>query len=258
MRKPGGVFLLLACAFVLASGVATAATYHVGGPTPTVACPAPNANLDYALTGGVTAGLLKTDDVSIECALEFKTVTVKDVHAITVNGPLGGGIKTGGIGGIKLLAGVGGSPPPCAAWGNATSLVTLTAATLEDQNPNGGIILRACGGVDVDTVGGSIVQAGPSATTKIQCYLAQCPIAFDSAFFGGNAIDVTSDGDMTIKNSSFEFTGGRPHINLSSSHGSILAGPGCDGPGAGFTCEQAGQVLTQEFLCSQCGCFGVN
>lgn len=261
MRKAGGTLLLLACAFVLASGVATAATYHVGGATPTVACPAPNASLDYALTGGVTPGLAKTDDVSIECSLEFKTVTVKDVHAITVDGTLGGGIKTGGIGGTKLLAGVTtSSNVSCAAWGNATSLVTLTAATIEDQNANGGIVLRACGGVEIDQVGGSIVQAGPSATTNIQCYGTQCPINIEGAFFGGNAIRITSDGDMTIHNSNFEFTGGRPKIELFALHGNIFAGPGCDEENAvGFTCEQAGQQLTREFLCSQCGgCFGRN
>lgn len=251
--------LLASAAFLLTAGIAGAAVYHVGGPTPTVPCPAVNTSFDYALTGAVTPGLLKTDDVSIDCALEFKTVTVKDVHAITVNGTVGGGIKTSGIGGMKLLAGVTtSSNVTCAAWGNATSLVTLTAATLEDQNANGGILLRACGGVEVDTVGGSVVQAGPSATTKIQCYGSQCPVVFDAATFGGNAIDVVSDGDMTIKNSSFEFTGGRPHINLTSLHGSVLAGPGCDSGGPGFTCEAAGQVLTQEFLCSQCGCFGRN
>ncbi|HLN81205.1 MAG TPA: hypothetical protein VK392_08440, partial [Thermoanaerobaculia bacterium] len=57
--------LASAAAFVLTAGTASAAVYHVGGPTPTVPCPAANATLDYALTGAVTPGLGKADDVSI-------------------------------------------------------------------------------------------------------------------------------------------------------------------------------------------------
>src|SRR6476646_12259412 len=62
---------------------------------------------DIKIAPGIGSGTGKQsinagDDVTVDCALDGRTVTIQ-AHSITVNGPVGG-IHTTGIGGMRLFA----------------------------------------------------------------------------------------------------------------------------------------------------------
>jgi hypothetical protein len=170
------------------------------------------------------------DDIVLTCQLKGRSVTIKG-HSITVDGPSGGGIQTTGIAGMRLFAGdMNNNQTVCTDPDPFTATITLKGATLDDGNNNGGIRIQSCGDISVDTTGGSQVTSA-GAAVQLTCLAATngpsgqpCQVKIDHAFFFGNVIKVTAEGDITIVCSTFQTRGPRDLHQFISHQGSVLAG----------------------------------
>ncbi len=186
------------------------------------------------------------DDVVLLCQLKGRSVTIK-AHSITVDGTAGGGIMTTGISGIRLFAGkTNNTQDICIDPDPFTATITLKGATLDDGNSNGGIRAVACGDIAVDTVGGSqVTSAGaPVSFTCLQPTVnpntgQPCQVKIDHAFFFGNVIKLTAEGDVTLICSTFQTRGPRDLHKFTSNQGSVLAG-GFTTPPDPQTCDCPG------------------
>lgn len=205
------------------------------------------------------------DDIIINCPLIVKSVLIR-AHSITVDhsGLNLGSITTTDKAGQKLLAGLNNNGDACGASPSpsSTETINIIQAKLEDQNSNGGITLRSCGNIEIDTNGGSSLQS-VGANIDLTCFgtAAQigsdCKIDVNTAFLHGNRILMDAQGDITLKCSTFETIGPRDLQKFVSEHGSVLAGGTsgvCNPADVAFICPSAGFELTFADVCLLCQC----
>ncbi len=196
-----------------------------------------------------------TKDVTISCALVAGSVDIK-AHSIFVDGAAGGKITTTGTGGIKLSAFMNTSSNPACLLPlaqQASATITLHGTDLEDENSNGGILLKSCGSILSDL---STTVHSNGDVDEFHCYLigspagsGACAVTVDNNTFFGNRILLLSQGDLTMVNSTFTTIGPRDQQSYVSFYGSVLAGQGCDQTAplaCGTTLAQACQ------LCQEC------
>ncbi len=171
------------------------------------------------------------DDFVLQCALIQGSVNIT-AHSITVDGFNGGMIQTAQKEGMDLKAYVNNSSnPACLAPNVDGADIRIINATLQDDNSNGGIRLKACGNIAVDPAPGGGVSSVTSVGAEIRfdCYNAAlpCTISVASAEFHGNRIVMFSQGDLTLKDSVFATIGPRDQQTFVSLLGSVLAGAVC-------------------------------
>jgi hypothetical protein len=222
---------------------------------------------DVTKQGKFTVVNFPNDDVVIQCTLDQLAGTgdgIKVIGAtITIDGPAGGQILASGKGdGLQLLAG---GVPGCAGidptLGHGS--ITITNALVQNGNNNGNVLIRSCGNLDVDSVGGAVLRAGDNV--DINCLVTGCVMNFtDAVLEAAPAIIISADSDITMVGTSLKTESPRDFINITSRNGSVIAGAGTPTNGSCFdeeTFPPGGiHLLTpeqaQEFCDNNCECEG--
>src|SRR5262249_14768602 len=134
--------------------------------------------------------------------------------------------------------------------------IRVHSALIEDQNSNGGILLKSCGGQLVDAL--STVK---SAGAQIQqfCYFGAnsgevppCTISVSNSSYFGNKIEMISEGDLTLTNSNFQTIGPRDQQTYVSLLGSVWGGYNCPTVAALPTDANCIPIDQACLLCQEC------
>jgi hypothetical protein len=203
-------------------------------------------NVDCTALNGATSDPRinqQGNDVVVNCGLDVRTLIIR-AHSITVNPP--GFIRTAGLGGMNLYAGLDSMNTKCVDPDPATARININGVHLEDLNRNGGVVLKGCGDINVAP---DSAMTSTGSDIRLDCLLTGCKVNVGGSFVFGNRILFHSQGDMTLVNNVFLTIGPYDQHTYVSYHGNLFAGEGCVQPAQPICLETVADACD---LCQEC------